>query len=105
MKGVSLGTSRFAGRPVTTVTEEAADFGTIFVTDRRVLVAGGREVVEIPLKKLADARAEIGMLELLVANRQSPPAFRLTEAYRAPVIAGAAKLMAGAAQIGPHAKM
>ncbi len=101
MRGVSLRSGRFAGRPVRTVTPEVADYGTLFVTDRRVLFAGAREVLEIPLKKLADARAGIGRLELLVANRPNPLEFRLSEAYRAPVIAGAAKLMAGAAQAGP----
>ena len=100
MKGVSFRTSRFAGHPVTTVTEESADYGTIFVTDRRILFAGAREIVEVPLKKLADARADVGRLELLVANRPNPLEFTLSEAYRAPVIAGAAKLMAGASQAG-----
>jgi hypothetical protein len=102
MRGVSLRSGRFAGRPVTTVTPETADYGTLFVTDRRVLFAGAREVLEVPLKKLADARADVGKLELLVANRPNPLEFNLSESYRAPVIAGAAKLMAGAAQAGPH---
>jgi len=104
MKGVSLRSGGFAGRPVTTVSPELADYGTILVTDRRVLFTGGREVVEIPLKKLADARAEVGRLELLVANRPNPLEFEFSEAYRAPVIAGVAKLMAGAAQAGPRIK-
>lgn len=100
MRGISLRSGRFAGRPVTTVIPEVADYGTLFVTDRRVLFTGSREVLEVPLKKLADARAGIGKLELLVANRPNPLEFNLSEAYRAPVIAGAAKLMAGAAQAG-----
>ncbi len=104
MRGVSLRSGRFAGQPVTTVSPEVADYGTIFVTDRRILFAGAREVLEIPLKKLADARAEIGRLELLVANRPNPLEFQLSEAYRAPVIAGAAKLMAGVAQAGLRGK-
>jgi hypothetical protein len=102
MRGVSLRSGRFAGRPVTTVTPEVSDYGTLFVTDRRILFAGSREILEIPLKKLADARAGAGKLELLVANRPNPLEFELSEAYRAPVIAGAAKLMAGAAQAGPR---
>jgi len=102
MRGVSLRSGRFAGQPVTTVSPEVADYGTIFVTDRRILFAGAREVLEIPLKKLADVRAEVGRLEILVANRPNPLEFQLSEAYRAPVIAGAAKLMAGVAQSGPR---
>ncbi len=104
MRGVSLRSGRFTGRPVTTVTQEVADYGTLFVTDRRVLFAGAREVIEVPLKKLGDARAEVGKLELLVANRPNPLEFQLSEAYRAPVIAGAVRLMAGAAQAGPRGK-
>jgi hypothetical protein len=98
MKGLSFRTGGFAGRPVTTVSAEAADAGSIFVTDRRIVFAGTREVVEVPLRKLADARAQVGTLELLVANRQNPLEFRLSEGYRAPVIAGITKLMAGVAQ-------
>lgn len=100
MKGVSIRSGGFAGRPVTTVSEEVGDIGTVFVTDRRVLFAGGREVVEVPLRKLADARAEVGKLELLVANKPNPLEFQFSEAYRAPVIAGIVKLMVGVAQAG-----
>lgn len=104
MKGVSVRSGGFAGQPVTTVSPEVADYGTILITDRRILFTGEREVLEIPLKKLADARASIGRLELLVANRPNPLEFQLSEAYRAPVIAGAAKLMAGVAQAGLRGK-
>ncbi len=100
MKGVSVRSGGFAGRPVTTVSEEVGDIGTVFVTDRRVVFAGAREVVEVPLRKLADARAEVGRLELLVANKPNPLEFQFSEAYRAPVIAGIARLMAGVAQAG-----
>ena len=104
MKGVSVRSGGFAGRPVTTVSSEIADYGTIFITDQRVVFAGAREVVEVPLRKLADARAEVGRLDLLVANRPNPLEFLLAEAYRAPVIAGIAKLMAGVAQSGHRGK-
>lgn len=100
MKGVSVRSGGFVGRPVTSVSSEVADHGSIFVTDRRVVFAGAREVVEVPLKKLADARAEIGVLELLVANRVNPLEFRLTEGLRAPYIAGVAKIMAAVAGMG-----
>jgi hypothetical protein len=100
MKGVSIRSGRFAGRPVTTVSTEVADAGTILVTDKRVVFAGGHEVVEVPLRKLADVRSTVGTLQLLVANRANPLEFKLAEAYRAPVIAAAVKLMAGVAQAG-----
>jgi hypothetical protein len=54
----------------------------------------------VPLRKLADARAEGGGLDLLLANRANPLEFRFAESYRAPVFAGVAKLMAGVAQAG-----
>jgi hypothetical protein len=104
MKGVSVRSGGFAGRPVTTVSEEVGDLGTVFVTDRRVVFAGAREIVEVPLRKLADVRAEVGRLELLVANKPNPLEFQFSEAYRAPVIAGIAKLMAGVEQAGHSGK-
>jgi len=99
MKGVTLRSGSFRGQPVTTISADVADVGSLYVTTSRVVFAGGQEVVEVPLKKLADARGEVGKLELLVANRAHPFVFRFGESYRAPVLAAAAKTMASVAAV------
>lgn len=98
-KNVSYRTSSYRGKPQTTVTEIAQDVGPLYVTNQRLVFAGAKEVVSVPLSKVADARAYEDRLIVLVENQSDAYTFRINE-YRAPFLATVTKFMAQGAYTG-----
>ena len=85
----------FQGEPRTTIHEEEADTGTVYVTDQRFIFGGAKEVVTVPIGKIAKVAVEgdDDIVQVLIENREEPLTVRITEQFRAPVIAAAAERM------------
>jgi hypothetical protein len=79
------------------VTEEfevVADLGSVYVTNKRFIFAGAKEVTSVPVQKIADVNLDGARVSVIVENRANPTIVGITQPYRAPVIAAAAQCMA-----------
>jgi tricorn protease-like protein len=85
----------FQGEPRTTIHDEEADAGTVYVTDQRFIFGGAKEVVTVPIAKIAKVAVEgdDDIVQVLIENREEPLTVRITEQFRGPVIAAAAERM------------
>lgn len=65
------------------------------MTNQRFIFAGAKEVVTVPIEKVA--RIAVGgnndTVQVLVENREMPLIVRIAERFRAPVIAAATECM------------
>jgi hypothetical protein len=85
----------FQGEPRTTVYGEETDTGTVYVTNERFIFGGTKEVVTVPIEKIAKVAVagDNDIVQVLVENREAPVTVRMTEQFRAPVIAAATECM------------
>ena len=90
-KNMRLRLSGFQGEPRTTISDEEADIGTVYVTNERFIFGGTKEVVTVPIEKVARIAVEgdEDIVQILIENREAPLTVRITELFRAPVIAAA----------------
>lgn len=93
-KGVRYHVGAFRGGPVTEEHEAVADTGSVYVTNKRFIFAGGKEVTSVPAPKIADVHLEGARVIVIVENRVNPTIIGITQPYWAPVIAAAAQRMA-----------
>lgn len=94
MKGVRYHVGAYRGHPVTEQFETVADVGSVYVTNKRFIFAGNKEVVSVPIAKIADVHLEGARVVVIVENRVNPMVVGITQPYWAPVIAAAAQRMA-----------
>jgi hypothetical protein len=85
----------FQGEPQTTTYEDESDVGTVYVTNQRFIFGGAKQVVTVSVAKVA--KVAIGgnndILQILSENQEIPLTVRITEPFRAPVIAAATQCM------------
>ncbi len=65
------------------------------MTNHRFIFAGAKEVVTVPIEKTAKIAVEGNndMVQVLIENREAPLTVRITEQFRAPVVAAATECM------------
>lgn len=85
----------FQAEPQTTIYDEESDAGTVYVTNQRFIFAGAKQVVTVPIEKIAKIGVEgdNDIVQVLIENREAPVTVRVTEQFRAPVIAAATECM------------
>jgi hypothetical protein len=93
-KNLHVRTGGFRGEPVKTSYTEAADTGTLYLTDHRFMFAGHNEVVTVPLSKIASVRDDEDMVEVIQENHARPVMIKISEQFRPPVITAATLAMA-----------
>jgi len=96
MKGVRYHVGSYRGHPVKEEFEIIADVGSIYVTNKRFIFAGTKEVTSVPIAKIADVHLEGARVIVIVENKANPLIVGVTQPYWAPVIAAAAQRMASA---------
>jgi hypothetical protein len=96
MKGVRYHVGAYRGHPVKEEFETIADVGSVYVTNKRFIFAGTKEVTSVPIAKIADVHLEGARVVVIVENRANPLVVGVTQPYWAPVIAAAAQRMASA---------
>jgi type II secretory pathway pseudopilin PulG len=89
-KGVRYHVGGYRGHPVTEQFEVVADSGTVYVTSKRLIFAGTKEVTTVPVPKIADVHIEGARVVIIVENRVNPLVVGITQPFWAPVIAAAA---------------
>ena|ERR1700726_1067181 len=95
-KGVRYHVGSYRGHPVKEEFETIADVGSVYVTNKRFIFAGTKEVTSVPIAKIADVHLEGARVVVIVENRVNPLVVGITQSYWAPVIAAAAQRMASA---------
>jgi len=88
-KGVRYHVSGYRGHPVTEQYEAVEDSGSVYVTNKRFIFAGSKEVTTVPVAKIADVHLEGARVVVVVENRVNPLVVGITQPYWAPVIAAA----------------
>jgi hypothetical protein len=88
-KGVRYHVSGYRGHPITEQYEAVADSGSVYVTNKRFIFAGSKEVTTVPVSKIADVHLEGARVVVVVENRVNPLVVGITQPYWAPVIAAA----------------
>ncbi len=96
MKGVRYHVGSYRGHPVKEEFETIADVGAVYVTNKRFIFAGTKEVTSVPIAKIADVHLEGARVVVIVENKVNPMIVGITQPYWAPVIAAAAQRMASA---------
>jgi hypothetical protein len=99
-KGVRYHIGGFSGRPVTEQFEAVADSGSVYVTNKRFIFAGSKEVTTVLATKIADVHLDGAKVIVIVENRVNPMVVGITQPYWAAVIAAAAH-RAGQQASGP----
>ena len=94
MKGVRYHVGAYRGHPVKEEFETVADVGSVYITNKRFIFAGNKEVTTVPITKVADVHLEGARVIVIVENRVSPLIIGITQRYWAPIIAAAAQRMA-----------
>jgi hypothetical protein len=77
-KNVRYRVGAYRGHRVTTYYEKEADTGNLYITSKRVLFAGSKEITSVTAGKIADIRMEGDHLWILVENRKTPVILQLT---------------------------
>jgi len=103
-KGVRYHVSGYRGHPVTEQYETVSDLGSVYVTNKRFIFAGSKEVTTVPAAKIADVHLEGARVVVVVENRVNPLVVGITQPYWAPVIAAATHRTAQNAT-SPNAKL
>jgi hypothetical protein len=96
MKGVRYHVGAYRGHPVKEEFETVADVGSVYVTNKRFIFAGNKEVTSVPIAKIADVHLDGARVVVIVENKANPMVVGVTQPYWAPVIAAAAQRMASA---------
>lgn len=71
-KGVRYHVRGFRGRPVTEEFEAVADFGSVYVTNKRFIFAGTKEVKTVPTTKIADVHLDGARVIVIAENKANP---------------------------------
>ena len=79
---------------MTEQSEVVADLGSVYVTNKRFIFAGAKEVTSVPAPKIADVHLDGAKVIVIVENRVNPTMVGITQPYWAPVIAAATQRMA-----------
>ena len=103
-RGVRYHVSGYKGHPVTEQYEAVADSGSVYVTNKRFIFAGSKEVTTVPTTKIADVHLEGARVVVVVENRVNPLIVGITQPYWAPVIAAATHRAAQNASAAAAAK-
>jgi hypothetical protein len=94
--GIRVRTGSYSGRAVSRTTAEVVDRGTLVVTSERVVFVGGKNTIEMALKKLVSLNAGSNEVQFHVSNRQKASTFRidrkLTDVVAAVVARAAARV-------------
>jgi hypothetical protein len=93
-KGVHYHVGAHRGHPVTEEHEVVSDTGSVYVTNKRFIFAGSKEVTSVPVPKIADVHLDGARVIVIVENRVNPIVVGITQPYWAPVIAAATQRMA-----------
>jgi len=93
-KGVRYHVGGFRGQPVTEEFEVVADLGSVYVTNKRFIFAGSKEVTSVPISKIGDVHLDGARVVVIIENRVNPVVIGITEPYWSPVIAAATHRMA-----------
>jgi len=104
-RGVYYRVGAYSGQPITETSEAVGDMGILYVTDQRVIFAGGREVTTVPVKKVADVRIAGNDVVVLSENRKTPFIMRSPTKYGSVVAAAAIRRVADDAVGSPHASL
>ena len=88
-KGIRYHVGAYRGHPVTEEFEVVTDVGSVYVTNKRFVFAGTKEVTTVPVNKIADVHLEGARVMVIVENRANPMIVGITQPYWAPVIAAA----------------
>jgi len=88
-KGVRYHVGTFRGHPVTEQSEVVADVGSVYVTNKRFIFAGSKEVTTVATTKIADVHLDGARVVVIVENKANPMVVGITQPYWAPVIAAA----------------
>jgi hypothetical protein len=82
-------------RPLTTISEEESDIGTVYVTNQRFIFGGAKQGVTVPIERVAKVAIESNndVLQIISENKETPLTVRITEKFRATVIAEATQCM------------
>jgi len=77
--GVRVRTGNFRGHSVVVGTQTvASDTGTMTISSKRLVFAGNKSTIEIPLAKLIDVKAFTDGVQIHASNRKAAPLFRTT---------------------------
>jgi hypothetical protein len=77
--GVRVRTGGFRGHSVVVGTQTvASDTGTMTISSKRLVFAGNKSTIEIPLAKLIDVKAFTDGVQIHASNRKAAPLFRTT---------------------------
>jgi hypothetical protein len=75
--GVRVRTGSFRGHSVIVGTQTvASDTGTMTISSKRLVFAGNKSTIEIPLAKLIDVKAFTDGVQIHASNRKAAPLFR-----------------------------
>jgi hypothetical protein len=75
--GVRVRTGSFRGHSVVVGTQTvASDTGTMTISSKRLVFAGNKSTIEIPLGKLIDVKAFADGVQIHASNRKAAPLFR-----------------------------
>jgi hypothetical protein len=83
-KGVRYHVGAYRGHPVTEEHEVVADSGSVYVTSKRFIFAGNKEVTSVPVPKIADVHLDGAKIVVIVENRVNPLIVGITQPYWAP---------------------
>lgn len=90
VKGVRYHVSGYGGHPVTEQYEVVGDSGSVYVTNKRFIFAGSKEVTTISTTKIADVHLEGARVIVVAENRVNPLVVGIAQPYWAAVIGAAA---------------
>jgi hypothetical protein len=94
--GIRVRTGSYSGRAVSRTTAEVVDRGTLVVTSERVVFVGGKNTIEMALKRLVSLNAGSNEVQFHVSNRQKASTLRidrkLTDVVAAVVAQAAARV-------------
>ena len=73
----------FQGEPRTSIYDEEADTGTVYVTNKRFIFGSEKEVVTVPIEKIAKIAIEDDddVVRIIFENQETPVTVRITEQF------------------------
>jgi len=88
-KGVRYHVGAYRGHPVTYTDAVASDTGALYVTNKRVIFAGHKEITTVAVKKVSDVRVDGEQVIILCENRKTAFILRTPSKYGSVVAAAA----------------
>jgi hypothetical protein len=84
--GIRYRIGDFSGRADETLSEVLGDYGSLALTDRRLVFAGQRRIISIEFPEIGDIRTDAQRLRILYLNKENPEEFAFTIAEWPPVV-------------------